>query len=74
MGRQDLSAAIAVNVNDAKVTRTRPRFPAWHVVANVEFLPSLLNPYEVIDIFEVGMREGLGDWRSKFGRFSAKLE
>jgi hypothetical protein len=65
----------AVNVNDAKVMRTRPRFPAWHVVAAVEFLPSLLNPNEVIEIFEIaGMREGLGDWRPKFGKFSVKLE
>lgn len=60
-----------VNVNDAKVMRTRPRFASWHVVAEVEFLPSLLNPGEVIEIFEVaGMREGLGDWRPKFGKFS----
>jgi hypothetical protein len=65
----------AVNVNDAKVMRTRPRFPAWHVVADIEFLQSLLNRNEVIEIFEIaGMREGLGDWRPKFGKFSVKLE
>jgi len=65
----------AVNVNDAKVMRTRPRFPDWHVIADIEFLPSLLNPNEVIEIFEIaGMREGLGDWRPKFGKFSVKLE
>ena len=61
----------AVNVNDAKVMRTRPRFPEWHVIADVEFLPSLLNPNEVIEILEIaGVREGLGDWRPKFGKFS----
>jgi hypothetical protein len=61
----------AVNVNDAKVMRTRPRFPEWHVIADVEFLPSLLNPSEVIEILEIaGMREGLGDWRPKFGKFT----
>ncbi len=61
----------AVNVNDARVMRTRPRFSEWHVVADVEFLPSLLNPNEVIEIFEIaGLREGLGDWRPKFGKFS----
>lgn len=65
----------AVNVNDAKVMRTRPRFPEWHVIADIEFLPSLLNPHEVIEILEIaGMREGLGDWRPKFGKFSVKLE
>lgn len=65
----------AVNVNDAKVMRTRARFDSWHVDVDVEFLPSLLNPNEVIEIFEIaGMREGLGDWRPKFGKFSVKLE
>ncbi len=66
----------AVNVNGSKVMRTRPRFNDWHVVVDVEFLPSLLNPDEVIEIFEIaGLREGLGDWRPKFGKFSVtKLE
>ncbi|WMT73344.1 hypothetical protein [Bradyrhizobium sp. Ash2021] len=65
-----------VNVNDSKVMRTRPRFSDWHVVVDVEFLPSLLNPNEVIEILEIaGLREGLGDWRPKFGKFSvAQLE
>jgi hypothetical protein len=65
-----------VNVHDSKVMRTRPRFQSWYVDVNVEFLPSLLNPNEVIEILEIaGMREGLGDWRPKFGKFSVtKIE
>ena len=56
---------------------TRPRFNNWHVVIDVEFLPSLLGTRtQVIEIFEIaGLREGLGDWRPKFGKFSVtKLE
>jgi hypothetical protein len=65
-----------VNVYDSKVMRTRPRFSTWHVNVDVEFLPSLLNPSDVTEILEIaGLREGLGDWRPKFGRFSVtKLE
>jgi hypothetical protein len=62
-----------VNVNNAKVMRTRPRFNSWHVVVDIEFLPSLLNPTEVFEIMEIaGFREGLGDWRPRFGRFSVR--
>lgn len=60
-----------VNVSASKVMRTRPRFSNWRVDVRIEYLPSLLNPSEVIEIFEIaGLREGLGDWRPKFGRFS----
>ncbi len=62
-----------VNVNSSKVMRTRPRFSDWHVTVNVVFIPSLLNRSEVLEFFEIaGFREGLGDWRPKFGKFSVK--
>ena len=62
-----------VNVNGSKVMRTRPRFNNWHVIVNVVFIPSLLNRSEVLEFFEIaGFREGLGDWRPKFGKFSVK--
>lgn len=65
-----------VNVNDSKVMRTRPRFQNWQVNVDIEFLPSLLNPNEVIEILEIaGLREGFGDWRPKFGKFTViKIE
>ena len=45
----------------------------WHVTVNVVFIPSLLNRSEVLEFFEIaGFREGLGDWRPKFGKFSVK--
>jgi hypothetical protein len=63
----------AVTVNGSKVMRTRPRFNNWHVVVDVTFIPGLLNRSEVKEFFEIaGYREGLGDWRPKFGKFFAK--
>jgi hypothetical protein len=62
-----------VNVAGSKVMRTRPRFDKWHVIVDVVFVPSLLNRSEVLEFFEIaGFREGLGDWRPKFGKFSVK--
>ncbi|MGO9358164.1 MAG: hypothetical protein ACLP1D_10865 [Xanthobacteraceae bacterium] len=63
----------AVNVNGSKVMRTRPRFNDWRAAIDVVFVPSLLNRNEVREFFEIaGFREGLGDWRPKFGKFSVK--
>lgn len=60
-----------VTVNNVKVMRTRPRFANWQVTVDVEYLPGLLNGEDVLEILEIaGFREGLGDWRPKFGKFS----
>jgi hypothetical protein len=70
---KDFRFRFPVSVNSSKVMRTRARFPVWHVTADVEFLPSLLNHNDVLEILEIaGFREGLGDWRPKFGKFSVK--
>ena len=66
-------APVNVSVKRSKVMRTRPRFNNWHVTVSVVFIPSLLNRSEVLEFFEIaGFREGLGDWRPKFGKFSVK--
>lgn len=63
-----------VSVNSSRTMRTRPRFPEWSVEFNATFFPSLLNRSDVIDIFRIsGFREGLGDWRPRFGRFAVEL-
>jgi hypothetical protein len=63
-----------VQVNDSRTMRTRPRFPKWHIDVNAQFLPSLLNRDDVVEFLEIaGFREGLGDWRPKFGRFKVEL-
>jgi hypothetical protein len=63
-----------VQINGARTMRTRPRFPEWLVDVTAEFVPSVLSRQEVLEFLEIaGFREGLGDWRPKFGRFSVQL-
>lgn len=64
----------AVCVGKARTMRTRPRFSKWSAKVEASFLPTLLDRSEVVAIFQIaGFREGLGDWRPKYGRFSVKL-
>jgi hypothetical protein len=64
----------AVCVASARTMRTRPRFSAWSVDVAAAFLPTLLDRREVLEIFKIaGFLEGLGDWRPRYGRFSAEL-
>jgi hypothetical protein len=61
-----------VQVAGRRTVRTRPRFPEWSLEFEVQFLPGLLDGDQVLEIFRIaGTRTGLGDWRPKFGRFSA---
>jgi hypothetical protein len=62
------------SVHKARTMRTRPRFKQWSTEVNADFLPTLLDKAEVLEIFQIaGFREGLGDWRPRYGRFSAQL-
>lgn len=59
-----------VRRNRQSIMRTRPYFPTWGAVVTVQFLQSLLNEREVIEVMELaGEQAGLGDWRSRFGHF-----
>jgi hypothetical protein len=61
-----------VRVHNARTIRTRPRFPEWSVVVEAEYVPTALSREEIIELFQLaGFREGLGDWRPRFGRFEA---
>jgi hypothetical protein len=63
-----------VNMAGSRTMRTRARFPTWRATVIAEFLPTVLNRRDVIEILEIaGSREGLGDWRPKFGRFTVKV-
>ena len=63
-----------VCVHNARTIRTRPRFKQWSAVVAAHFLPTLLDKSEVLEIFQIaGFREGLGDWRPRYGRFSVEL-
>lgn len=61
-----------VKVNMKKTQRTRPMFPNWAATFEVKYLPSLLDENDIAQALETaGVEVGVGDWRPRFGRFSA---
>lgn len=61
-----------VRVKQARIMRTRPIFRDWACEVSIDFLPGQLNRAEVEEIVRMaGDSIGLGDWRPKFGRFTA---
>ena len=62
-----------VKVQRNRIMRTRPIFHDWAAEISVDFLPDQLNRSEVEEMVRVaGKVVGLGDWRPKFGRFTAE--
>lgn len=62
-----------VRVGQARVMRTRPVFRDWSAEIFVDYLPGQLNPAEVAEMVRTaGEIVGLGDWRPRFGRFTAE--
>jgi hypothetical protein len=62
-----------VKVQKNKVMRTRPIFRECASEISVDFMPGQLNRSEVEEMVRTaGTIVGIGDWRPKFGRFSAK--
>ena len=65
----------SVKVGMSRVMRTRPMFQQWSVDAEGELDESELNLEELRQITEAaGTRIGIGDWRPRFGRFTASVE
>ena len=62
-----------VRVGQARIMRTRPIFRDWSSEIFVDFLPGQLNRGEVAEMVRIaGEVVGLGDWRPRFGRFTAE--
>lgn len=58
-----------------RVMRTRPWFPEWAVAAEGRLDPSVLTLDDLAAIADnAGLFIGLGDWRPRFGRFTATVE
>lgn len=65
---------VGVRIQRAKVMRTRPIFRDWAAEISIDFRPGDLNRSEVEEMVRVaGDVVGIGDWRPKFGRFTAEL-
>lgn len=65
----------SVKIGQARTMRTRPCFREWRVAAEGILDTNQLELSELEDIATTaGLLIGLGDWRPRFGRFSATVE
>ncbi|HLO11314.1 MAG TPA: hypothetical protein VK190_03535 [Pseudoneobacillus sp.] len=71
----DMKDVRIVTVNNSKILRCRPRFNRWAVEFTLDLDETILNPEELIQAIDIaGKQKGLGDYRPRYGRFSAKVE
>jgi hypothetical protein len=65
----------SVGVAQRRVMRTRPVFPEWSMAVEAELDTSVLGLDELGRIAqEAGRQVGLGDFRPRYGRFTATVE
>lgn len=65
----------SVKVGTSRVIRTRPVFPQWALTVEGTLDTEVIDPDQFIQIVDTaGALIGLGDWRPRFGRFTAKTE
>lgn len=65
---------VPVRVGKMRPVRTRPIFPSWEITFEAQFSPLLLDRRLVGELWAIaGTRIGLGDWRPRYGIFSAEI-
>ncbi|OBH07931.1 hypothetical protein [Mycobacterium sp. E1747] len=65
----------SVKVGTSRTMRCRPWFPEWKVQAEGVLDPSVLELDDLTSIADnAGSLIGLGDWRPRFGRFTAVVQ
>lgn len=65
----------AVRVTNARVMRTRPMFRQWAVEATAVLDASIVSIDDLRSITDTaGIRIGLGDYRPRYGRFTAEVD
>jgi hypothetical protein len=65
---------IGVKVGMSRVMRTRPIFRNWSAAAVVHYDPDVIDRRDLEEIaHDAGRLVGVGDWRPKFGRFTAEV-
>ena len=63
-----------VNVQRSRIVRTRPMFPEWSILAGINFEDTLVTQEKVLGwLTTAGLQCGIGDWRPRYGRFTANL-
>lgn len=61
-------------VQMSAVSRTRPVFQEWSATFAVDYLPEVVDRSTLILAIEyAGRLEGIGDWRPRYGRFTAEV-
>lgn len=64
---------VMVVIQKVRVERTRPLFHEWSLTTEVSYDDEALNRAKVLEIFTTaGKSCGIGDWRPKYGRFTAR--
>lgn len=64
-----------VRVGQNRVPRVRPKFDNWEAEFMVRLNTEILDPDVFKEIVETsGAAVGLGDWRPRFGRFTAEVD
>ena len=72
---EDFHSIMSVKVVTARVQRCRPIFRSWALDVDAEVDPGLLNLDTLRAIVtDAGSMVGLGDYRPRYGRFSAVVE
>ena len=70
-GTNRLTTGVRIQRN--RVMRTRPKIDKWSCEIAINFDDKILDPPRVSEIVATTGREvGIGDWRPKFGRFTAE--
>jgi hypothetical protein len=61
-----------VRVQNARVSRMRPRFESWQTILTLKYEPTTVNAARIDDwLVMAGSQIGVGDWRPQNGRFEA---
>lgn len=64
---------VGVRLQKARVMRTRPLFRRWSADLVIDYMPEHLNSGDVEEFVGIAGRAiGFGDWRPRYGRFTAE--
>lgn len=65
---------VRAKVQMSAVSRTRPVFQKWSATFSVDYLPEVVDRQTLVAAIEyAGRLEGIGDWRPRYGRFTAEV-
>lgn len=72
---QENALMVSVRVQRNRVMRTRPLIPAgWTADVEIRYDSQIIEAPSIIQALEIaGLERGLGDWRPKYGRFTAEI-